>query len=857
MQTNKKTITDQAISCLQCANTLASSQNRRTINWDDLFWGSYVFIQNTEYFELFCKLFHIPDHQILDQYYHQNYSVNFSQQILKTQKLPFNKKLKSILSQSKDIISKIDLLSLFYISYFNLSSQCNKFLSKHYLPHKTLVHNCQSLLQKPYIKQLGLLAFLEILHKILKESSFKINDIQNMQIQDFSQTKNIQTIYNVVKNETKEPGSWDAKNNTNTTTKKKEIKKMTIEYFGTNLTKEYKDGFLDPIIGRNKEIDQVIYTLLRKSKNNPLLIGEAGVGKTAVVEGLAQRIVKWEVPNKLKNKKIFMLDMWTLVAGTKYRGDFEARMKSILEEATDVTNNIILFIDELHTIIGAGWQDSNDAAQLIKPLLARGKIKLIGATTFDEYQKHIEKDAALKRRFQEVIINEPSTEVTAQILIGLKESYQNFHGVKISDESIHSAIKLSQRYILNRQLPDKAIDIIDEACARKSTMNQKLENDNSFQKNEKQIEQIEKKIEAAINKQDYFKAAELKEKEDTIKKELHKIRTHKNIPIHLRPEITTTDVGQVLSEKIWIPANIVNENEQSKLKRLEADLQTKILGQSEAVNSVVNTLTRSRLSVIDRNKPIGSFLFLWPTWVGKTYLAKLIAKDFFGDKKALIRIDMSEFMEKFSVSKLIGSPAGYVGYDEWWNLTEAVRRQPYSVVLFDEIEKASPEVLNILLQVLDEGRLKDSKWRRIDFKSTIIIMTSNIGSEEFATKKSSIGFETTKWDDIVEKQFKLIKERVLSETKTFLSPEMLNRIDHQIVFRALDKKTLTKIFQQDLQEFLNTRKKNSNIDLPIFSNKQIHKIIDEIYEPQYWARPIHRYIQDKIEQQIIDKIMKK
>lgn len=640
-----------------------------------------------------------------------------------------------------------------------------------------------------------------------------------------------------------------------TQSKQKETKKLTVEYFGTDLTKEYKEGFIDPIIGREKEIDQMIYTLLRKTKNNPLLIGEPGVGKTAIVEGLAQRIAQNKVPEKLQNKRIFMLDMGSLVAGTKYRGEFEARMKSILEEAMDITNNIILFIDELHTIIGAGGQDNNDAAQMIKPLLARGKIKLIGATTYDEYQKHIEKDGALKRRFQEIHVAEPNGEVSLQIISGLKKTYENFHGVKIQDDSIVSAIKLSQRYMLNKFLPDKALDILDEACARKSTIGQKLENDDEFKKHEKKLEALHKQIESAIEQQDYFKAAEYKEKQEALKKEMQKIRTSKNVPSHLRPPILPEDIGEVLADKIGIPANIVNESEIDKLRRLDLDLKQRILGQEEAVDAIVKTITRSRLSVVEKNKPIGSFLFLGPTGVGKTHLAKLIAKDYFGDENALVRIDMSEFMEKFSVSKLIGSPAGYVGYEEGGNLTESIRRKPYSVVLFDEVEKASPEVLNILLQIFDEGRLKDSKGRWIDFKSTIIIMTSNLGSEEFSKKKANIGFVMDDAKEADKKEFDQIKSRVLDELKAFMTPELLNRIDHKIVFRPLSKEVMAQIFKKEIKEFLDTRKSNTDITLPKFTDKKIESIIDEIYEPQYGARPIARYIHDQIEPKLIQKIM--
>jgi ATP-dependent Clp protease ATP-binding subunit ClpC len=633
---------------------------------------------------------------------------------------------------------------------------------------------------------------------------------------------------------------------------------MTIEYFGTDLTKEVKDHLIDPIIWRNNEINQIIYTLLRKNKNNPLLIWEAWVGKTAVVEWLAQKIVAWDVPEKLKNKRIFMLDMWTVVAGTKYRWEFESRMKAILDEATDPLNNIILFIDEIHTIIGAGWQENNDAAQMIKPLLSRWKIKLIWATTFNEFQKHIEKDAALKRRFQEVIINEPNNQDTKWILLWLQQTYEDFHGVHIEDECFDYAINLSKRYILNKHLPDKALDLIDEACAKKSTMTGKLEHDDEYKKQEEAIQEIEKKIESAIEKQDYFWAAAFKEQEEEIKKQMLIMRTQKNIPTHLRPSIKKEDIWIVLSEKLGIPSNIVNESEIDKLKRLDFILKTHIVWQNEAVESIVKTLTRSRLSVVQKTKPMGSFLFLWPSGVGKTFLAKLIAKEYFGDEQALIRFDMSEFMEKYSVSKLIWSPAWYVGYDEGWNLTESIRRKPYSVILFDEIEKASPDVLNILLQILDEWSLKDSKWRIIDFKSTIIIMTSNIWSEEFSKKQTKIGFSA--WGTITEideQRFQDIKTRVLEELKNYLSPELINRIDYKIVFKHLNKEMLTNIMKIRLNEFLAAWKNQPDIKIPKYNDKKILEIIDKIYDPQYWARPIERYIQDVIEPEIINNILQK
>ena len=741
-----------------------------------------------------------------------------------------------------------------------LSDKIKKLLEADDNEYEVIKNTLWRLLEVPVLKKEGFIGFLELLDTMMMQLDLDYSEIANMQINyDHSTTDSaINQMLDAMDSEIVEKS--DAENISLETpdnkTKKKEEKKLTIEYFGTDLTKEAKDGYLDPIIGREKEIDQVIYTLLRKTKNNPLLIWEAGVGKTAIVEGLVQRIMMKKVPEKLINKKVFLLDMGTLVAGTKYRGEFESRMKSILEEATDPTNNIILFIDELHTIIGAGGQDQNDAAQMLKPLLSRGKIKLIGATTFDEYQKYIEKDAALKRRFQEVVVNEPSVEVTKQIILGLKQIYEDFHGVLLSDEAIDSAINLSKRYILNKQLPDKALDIIDEACARKSTMQQKLDNDENYQAQEKKIEKIQKKIESAIENQDYFSAAELKNEEEELKKELQKIRSNKNIPINLRSTIEASDIGNVLADKTWIPTNIVNEDEVTKLKRLDAELKKEIVGQNDAVENVVKTLIRSRLSVIKKDKPIGSFLFLGPSGVWKTYLAKLIAKHYFGDEGAMIRFDMSEFMEKFSVSKLIWSPAGYVGYDEWWGLTEAVRRKPYSVILFDEIEKASPDVLNIMLQILDEWQLKDSKGRWIDFKNTIIVMTSNIWTDEFSKKKTTIGFDTWKAADIEDKQFDDIKTRVLEDLKNYITPELSNRIDHKIVFRPLNKENLITLFNQKIKTFLAAWKTNEKVKLPKFSKAEVEKIIDKIYDPQFGARPVERYINDEIEPQIINSLLK-
>lgn len=861
MEKNIKLFNLYATDCLNVASSIAEISRHNEINWDSLFKGIYLYVRNHQYFELFCNVVWLTNIDALDKYFMKvKYSEKFESK-KDWKDLELNKNLKKQIDNVlKDWVHQLDLIVLFYISFFDLSTQFKKSLStkKIISNYETVVKNCEKLFKNPIIIKSWIFAFLEILDKLFSKLNLDPKSVKIMDIQNINNINDMDDVLNSLWSDVAE--DWESSVSEVWTTQKpgkKEEKKMSVDYFWTNLTNEAKDGFTDPVIGRENEINQVIYTLLRKTKNNPLLIWEAWVWKTAIVEWLAQKIVAGQVPEKLKNKKIYLLDMGTLLAWTKYRWEFEARMKSILEEAQDPLNNIILFIDELHTIIGAWWQDNNDAAQMLKPLLARGKIKLIWATTFDEYQKHIEKDAALKRRFQEVIVNEPDYDTTRQIIEWLRQTYEDFHGVQITDEAIKASVKLTQRYILNKHLPDKALDIIDEACARKSTMQAKLENDDEYKKIEKKIKKVKEQIESAIENQDYFQAAELKEEEDKLKNELIKIRWKKNIPMNLRPLIDKKDIGEVLADKTWVPANIVNQSEIEKLRALDKNLKWNVFGQEDAVNAVVKTLTRNRLSVIEKNKPIWSFLFLWPSGVGKTFLAKQIAKNYFWDENAIVRLDMSEYMEKFSVSKLIGSPAGYVGYDEWGQLTESIRRKPYSVLLLDEIEKASPDVLNILLQILDEWKLKDSKWRRIDFKSCIVVMTSNIGSENFSKNSWVIWFDATKKDkdELSSQSFEKIQWKIMDELKDYMTPELLNRIDHKIVFKPLSKEVLANIFEKNLNEFLCSRKVNSQVKLPEYSKKQIAKIIDDIYDPQYWARPIERYINDNIEPEIIKQLI--
>lgn len=853
------------IRCLAYASIMSVAVKKPHIDADEIFLGAYLYTKEKQFFDVFWKFLGCHDVGDIQEYIDTVY--NLKKDSLKgdfaatLQMQPDMHVALQDLRHNKD--TKQTFIALLYISLDHLSVPFATYLDSHNIDMESVKNKLHMLLHNPVVSDMWVVAFFGLINKLMKRLHLSLNDISMMQ---FETKESIDSLLDAMDHDFMDEGSevtanWSNQESTIKTTtgnKKDEDKKLTIEFFGTDLTQEARDNLLDPVIGRDKEIHQMMYTLLRKTKNNPLLIGEAGVGKTAVVEGLAQRIVTGDVPMKLKNKRIMMLDMGTLLAGTKYRGEFESRLKAILDEAADITHNIILFIDEIHTIIGSGNQEgSADAANMLKPLLARGKVKLIGATTFDEYQKHIEKDPALKRRFQEIHINEPSTEDTITILQGIKKTFEEYHGVIIADEALTQAVTLSKRYILNKQLPDKAIDIIDEACARKSTMSEKMEANDEFVQLENSLSTLAKKIESCIEKQDYFAAANYKQQEETIKAQMKQMRLQNSLPEHLRQTITKDDIGVVLAEKIGVPSEHVSASEIEKLRRLDAGLKWHIIGQDEAVASIVHAMKRNRLSVIPKNKPIASFIFMGPSGVGKTYLAKLLAKEYFGDEKALIRVDMSEFMEKHSVSKLVGSPAGYVGYDEGGTLTESVRRKPYSVVLFDEVEKASPDVLNIMLQILDEGHLKDNKGRLIDFKSTVIIMTSNIGSEVFSKKAGTIWFHMADEKEAAKKEFAVQKEKVMERLKDWMKPELLNRLDYTIVFKPLEKDHLMSILKNQLDKFLSQRKGGGyDGKLPTFTKKKLEAIVDEIYDPQFGARPIEKYIYEKIEPQIIDSIMK-
>lgn len=631
------------------------------------------------------------------------------------------------------------------------------------------------------------------------------------------------------------------------TQKKGNTKTPTLDGFGRDLTAAAKEGKFDPIIGRDKEIERVVQILSRRTKNNPCLIGEPGVGKTAIAEGLAQRIAEGNIPEILKGKRVFTLDLSAMVAGAKYRGEFEERLKKAMEEVI-AAGNVILFIDEMHTIVGAGAAEGAiDASNILKPALARGEMQIIGATTISEYRKYIEKDAALERRFQPVTVAEPTVDETIQILKGIRDKYEAHHGVKITDEAIEAAVKLSERYITDRFLPDKAIDLMDEAASRARLVT--LTVPPEIKNLEDDIAKTKKEKEESVKSQDFEKAAKLRDKEKELQKELEEKKGswQKDNAVS-KTEIGEAEIADIISSWTNIPASRLCEEEGERLKKLEEILHERVIGQDEAVTAVAKAIRRGRVGLRDPKRPIGSFIFLGPTGVGKTELSKAIASALFGDDDAMIRIDMSEYMEKHTVSRLVGSPPGYVGFDEGGQLTEKVRRKPYSVLLFDEIEKAHPDVFNILLQILDDGILTDAQGRRVDFRNTIIIMTSNVGAREI-TEQKHLGFGESN----AEAENNNIKDNVMAELKRTFRPEFLNRVDDIIVFKRLTEENIEKIAALMLKG-LNERLKENEITAE-FDESAIKEISKEGFDPVYGARPLRRAIQSKIEDMFANEIL--
>lgn len=636
----------------------------------------------------------------------------------------------------------------------------------------------------------------------------------------------------------------------NKTAKSKNTNTPNLNQFGRDLTEYAREGKLDPVIGREKEIERVIQILSRRTKNNPCLIGEPGVGKTAVAEGLAEKIVEGAIPEILKDKRVVTLDMASMVAGTKYRGEFEDRLKNVLNEVIKA-GNVILFIDEMHTIIGAGAAEGAiDASNILKPALARGEIQVIGATTLDEYRKYVEKDPALERRFQPINVDEPTVEETIEILKGLRDKYEAHHRVKITDEAIEAAAKLSHRYITDRFLPDKAIDLIDEAASRVrlKTVTAPPE----IKELEDKVNSLNKDKEEAIRTQEYEKAAKIRDEEQKLKEQLESLKSKwQQNSLAKEKSVGAEEIAQIVSLWTGIPVKKLAQEESERLLHLEEILHQRVIGQDEAVDAVARAIRRARVGLKDPKRPIGSFIFLGPTGVGKTELTKALAEAMFGDENAMIRLDMSEYMEKHTVSRLIGSPPGYVGFEEGGQLTEKVRRKPYSVVLFDEIEKAHPDVFNILLQILEDGRLTDSKGRTVDFKNTIIIMTSNVGAN-LLKKQTTLGFMAS--ENVDKASYEKMKDTVMDELRKSFRPEFLNRVDDIIVFHQLTKDDIRKIADIMIEE-LNKRLKENNIKLE-FTDEAKDELLKEGYDVTYGARPLRRAIQKVVENQLSELMLK-
>ncbi|MFA6600373.1 MAG: ATP-dependent Clp protease ATP-binding subunit [Candidatus Omnitrophota bacterium] len=624
-------------------------------------------------------------------------------------------------------------------------------------------------------------------------------------------------------------------------------KTPALDSFGRDLSQMARDGKLDPVVGRNEEIERVIQILARRTKNNPVLLGEAGVGKTAIVEGLAQRIISGDVPEILADKRLVVLDLALMVAGTKYRGQFEERIKAVMDEIRR-SESVIIFIDEIHTLVGAGGAEGAiDASNILKPALSRGELQCIGATTLDEYRKYIEKDAALARRFQTIMVDPPSVDEAIQILKGLRDKYEAHHRVKIIDEAIEAAVRMSERYITGRFLPDKAIDLIDEAASRARLSVTTLPKD--LKKLESEIESFRREKEEAIKGQDFEKAAKLRDEERKAKEELARIKkSWKESKSEVEVQVTEDDIATIVSKWTGVPLQRLEEKETARLLRMEDELHTMVIGQDEAIRAVSHAVRRSRSGLRNPRRPIGSFIFLGPTGVGKTLLARALAEFMFGDPDALVVIDCSEYGEKFNVSRLVGAPPGYVGYEEGGQLTEKVRRRPYTVVLFDEIEKAHPDVFNIMLQLMEEGRLTDSFGRKVDFRNTIVIMTSNVGAD-LVKRQGDLGFAPSK-DQM---DYANLKQKLLDETKKTFRPEFLNRIDDTIVFHPLSREDLTQIIEIELKE-LKDRLKEKKMDL-LLSEEVMKFLIDKGYDPVFGARPLKRTVQRYVENVLAEDIL--
>ncbi len=629
----------------------------------------------------------------------------------------------------------------------------------------------------------------------------------------------------------------------------KKSKTPTLDEFSRDLTRQAREGKLDPVIGREKEIDRVIQILSRRTKNNPVLIGEPGVGKTAIAEGLAQLITQGNIPDTLMNKRVLLLDLSALVAGSKYRGEFEKRMKSVMDEIR-LAGDVIIFIDELHTLVGAGAAEGAiDAANILKPALARGELQCIGATTLDEYRKHIEKDAALERRFQSILVDEPTVEEAKEILAGLRDNYEAHHRVKITDEAIDASVVLSQRYISDRYLPDKAIDLIDEAGSKVRL--QQNTRPSALKDLAKKVERIEQEKEEAVRAQEFEKAARLRDEEKKLRLEMEETKeAWEKKKGHAQLVVTEDDIAGIVSQWTGIPVNRLAVEEKTKLLNLEEELHRRVIGQNEAVTAVSQAVRRAMAGLKDPKRPVGSFIFLGPTGVGKTELARALAQSLFNDEDAMIRLDMSEYMEKHTVSRLVGSPPGYVGYDDGGQLTEQVRRRPFSVVLVDEIEKAHPDVFNVLLQVLEDGHLTDSHGRRVDFKNTVIIMTSNVGAT-LIERQDSMGFRTD--SDREQASYDSMKEKITRELRNTFRPEFLNRVDETIVFHALTKEHINEIVDLMLRE-LQDRLKEQDLSLEV-SDAAKELLVEEGFDVQFGARPLRRAIQKLIENPLAERYL--